>query len=309
MLTPTQNRPSDYNPEAVFEEHNLPGTPTDTFRCPCPVHGGEGYSFVYYGDIQRWKCFSHHCEDQYGSHLRGLINALSDAPAVRHHKPSTSRQSRYTPVTSDLDFTNRPNHAKYAPNPYIPYLIHRGFFSQTVKHFEAFVSHNKQHQLYNRIVLPVRDHNGQVVGFSGRSQNSDTTLKWCHYEFKSGEVIYNLHNTAGSDYIILVEGPFDVWRAWEAGIMACGALFGTNISRHQIYLLKKFGFKKVILCMDPDKAGGHATLKKNGIFDKLSDIESVYNIRHLLTDDLGDMTVDDIRKHICPEIQRIINEA
>ena len=293
------------NIDDIFAEYGLPGTANDTFRCRCPIHGGNGNSFVYYGDIQRWKCFSHHCEEEYGSGLSGLVYALT----------GTKRQKRswtfdpHQQTNNEIVFTNTPNNIPYVVNPYIPYLIHRGFFSQTVKHFEAFVSANKQHQLYDRVVLPVRDHNGQVVGFSGRSQDQHSALKWCHYEFKSGQVIYNFHNIKDAETIVLVEGPFDVWRAWEAGITFCGGLFGTNISRHQIHLINTSPIKNVILCLDPDKAGGHATIKKGGLFDKLSETKNVYSIRHVLQNDLGDMTVKDIRKHVCPEIQRIMNEA
>ena len=46
-------------------------------KCPCPVHNGDNPSgFSYSLEHRSWKCWTHHCESEYGSDIIGLIMGI-----------------------------------------------------------------------------------------------------------------------------------------------------------------------------------------------------------------------------------------
>ena len=46
------------------------------FQCPCPVHLGDGFAFVWWNESKAWHCFSHNCEETYGRGIKGLIKGV-----------------------------------------------------------------------------------------------------------------------------------------------------------------------------------------------------------------------------------------
>lgn len=119
----------------------------------------------------------------------------------------------------------------------------------------------------NRIMFPIYDIYGQVVGYSGRIYNSENTAKYVNSKasdiFKKGELLYNYHlakeETKKTKEIIIVEGFMDVIRLSIIGIDNVVGLMGTAITKEQILLLKQLRCK-VILCLDSDEAGEVATM-------------------------------------------------
>lgn len=120
---------------------------------------------------------------------------------------------------------------------------------------------------YNRIMFPLYDLNGNVVGFSGRIYNIEDPSKYINTRetpiFKKGELLYNYHrakNEARKEgKIIIVEGFLDVIRAYTVGIYNVVATMGTAVTKTQAHLIKKMA-KEVILCFDGDEAGAKATI-------------------------------------------------
>ena len=120
---------------------------------------------------------------------------------------------------------------------------------------------------YNRIMFPLWNLNGQVVGFSGRIYDTNDSSKYINSKeseiFKKGELLYNYHRAkdtarqAGS--IIIMEGFMDVIRAYSVGIKNTIATMGTAVTKQQATLIKRMA-KEVILCFDGDEAGAKATL-------------------------------------------------
>lgn len=120
---------------------------------------------------------------------------------------------------------------------------------------------------YNRIMFPLWDLNGQVVGYSGRIYNTTDTSKYINTReteiFKKGELIYNYHRAKETSrlegYIIVMEGFMDVIRAYSVGITNAIAMMGTAVTKIQANLIKRMA-KEVIICFDGDEAGAKATL-------------------------------------------------
>ena len=127
---------------------------------------------------------------------------------------------------------------------------------------------NDNHDIYNnRIMFPLYDITGKVVGFSGRRYDDIKENKYVNTRetdiFKKGEMLYHYHIAKDecrvSKSVIVMEGFMDVIRASTIGIKNTVALMGTALTKDQINLLKRLS-KNIILCLDGDDAGVKATL-------------------------------------------------
>lgn len=120
---------------------------------------------------------------------------------------------------------------------------------------------------YNRIMFPLYNLNGQVVGYSGRIFDNDDTAKYVNTKetviFKKGELLYNYHRAKEAvkktKSVIVMEGFMDVIRASSIGLDNVVASMGTAITKNQALLLKKLA-PTIILCFDGDQAGLKATI-------------------------------------------------
>lgn len=128
----------------------------------------------------------------------------------------------------------------------------------------------------NRIMFPLHDLEGKIVGFSGRIYNGENESKYVNSKesviFKKGTILYNYYKAF--DYarqkhqIIVVEGFMDVIRLYTIGIKNVVATMGTAITKEHANLIKKIS-KNVVLCFDGDKAGEKATISAIEALDKV----------------------------------------
>ncbi|MBR6690710.1 MAG: DNA primase [Bacilli bacterium] len=139
----------------------------------------------------------------------------------------------------------------------------------------------------NRIMFPLYDLNGKVIGYNGRVYNGETENKYVNSKetdiFKKRELLYNYHKAKDEarkkHQIILMEGPMDIIRAYTIGIKNCVATLGTAFGKEQAMLVRKLS-TNVILCFDGDDAGLKATkgaiveLEKLGIIPKIVRLEN-----------------------------------
>lgn len=139
----------------------------------------------------------------------------------------------------------------------------------------------------NRIMFPLYDLNGKVIGYNGRVYNGETENKYVNSKetdiFKKRELLYNYHRAKDEcrhkKQVIIMEGPMDVIRAYTIGVKNCVAALGTAFGSEQAMLVRKLS-NNVILCFDGDQAGLKATkgtieeLKKLGITPKIVRLEN-----------------------------------
>lgn len=129
---------------------------------------------------------------------------------------------------------------------------------------------------YNRIMFPLWNLNGQVVGFSGRIYDTNDSSKYINTKeteiFKKGEMLYNYHRAKDEarqlDTIIVMEGFMDVIRAYTIGVKNVIATMGTAVTKNQGLLIKRMA-KNVILCFDGDAAGAKATMSCSEVLSEL----------------------------------------
>lgn len=119
----------------------------------------------------------------------------------------------------------------------------------------------------NRIVFPLEDIDGHIVGFSGRiyTKKSDEPKYVNTSEnkiFKKGKLLYNFFRNINEirlqDEIYVFEGFMDVIAAYRAGINNAVATMGTALTDDQIQAISK-ATKNIIVCYDGDTAGIEAT--------------------------------------------------
>ena len=128
----------------------------------------------------------------------------------------------------------------------------------------------------NRIMIPIENLQGNVVGFTGRIYNGEEdTAKYLNTKetkiFKKGSILFNYHNARNAiretKTVVVVEGNMDAITLSAKGIKNVVALMGVAMSQVQIDTLKKLNVP-IILMLDNDAAGLDATLKNGELLRK-----------------------------------------
>ena len=141
----------------------------------------------------------------------------------------------------------------------------------------GLVRHGKNGGVYdtfrNRLMFPVIDVRGNVIGFSGRIlgdgepkyMNSPETLV-----FNKSRNLFalNLAKKSKCGYIILSEGNIDVASLHQAGFDSAVASLGTSLTPEQARLISRYT-DQVVIAYDNDGAGIKAAQRAIGILEKL----------------------------------------
>lgn len=196
------------------------------------------------------------------------------------------------------------------------YLKKRSLSEEVIKEFQIGLSLNENNQLVNllknkfdekyltqsglinesgtdlydvyrgRIMFPLYDLTGKIIGYNGRIYGNNTdNSKYINSKetpiFKKRTLLYNYHRA--KDYVrrnksvIIVEGPMDVIRCYEAGIKNVVAALGTAFGSEQAMLIRKLS-NNVILCFDGDAAGLKATKSAISELSKLNIIPKIVRL-------------------------------
>ena len=124
---------------------------------------------------------------------------------------------------------------------------------------------------HGRVMFPIHNLTGRVIGFGGRILQNDPEKKLAKYQNSPESEIYDKKQTlygiyfaknaiARQDECILVEGYFDVLRMHQIGIENVVASSGTSLTMEQIRLVKRYT-KNITMLYDGDSAGIHAALR------------------------------------------------
>lgn len=122
----------------------------------------------------------------------------------------------------------------------------------------------------NRIIFPLKDLEGNIVGFSGRKylENDPSDSKYINTSdtkfFKKGDILYNysdcINDIKINNNVYLFEGFMDVIAAVNANVKNSVASMGTSLTMNQIKAISRLT-KNVIVCYDSDGPGVAATIK------------------------------------------------
>lgn len=132
-----------------------------------------------------------------------------------------------------------------------------------------------------RLIFPLSDHRGNVVGFAGR------ILPWAVQDiakyinspdtpaYHKSHILYGMDITKSEirdqKYAVIVEGEIDMISSFQAGIKNVIAIKGSALTEDQLRLIARFA-KKIVLCLDSDFAGDEAA-KRGAILAVNMDFE------------------------------------
>ncbi len=118
-----------------------------------------------------------------------------------------------------------------------------------------------------RLMFPLVDHRGRVLGFGGRTLKDETPKYLNSPEgplYQKGHLLYGLYQArraiADSDEVVVVEGYTDVLGLVQAGLANVVASMGTALTDAQIGLMMRFT-SNVTFMFDADRAGTEAMLR------------------------------------------------
>ncbi|TSB46748.1 DNA primase [Alkalicoccobacillus porphyridii] len=126
----------------------------------------------------------------------------------------------------------------------------------------------------NRLMFPIWDSQGKVVGFSGRLvgegkpkylNSPDTPI------FHKNKLLYGLHLARASirkkNIAVLLEGAADVVAAWGAGVDNGVATLGTALTEEHAKILRR-NAEHILICYDSDSAGQSAAFRSASLLEK-----------------------------------------
>jgi len=125
----------------------------------------------------------------------------------------------------------------------------------------------------DRVMFPIMDASGRVVGFSGRIFTTGTdAAKYLNSPetelFNKSEIMFGYdkakHGIHKLDFSLIVEGQFDVVLSHQAGYHNAVAVSGTALTPSHVSLLQRLS-NRVVLALDADKAGINAVKRAANI--------------------------------------------
>ncbi|PIP65766.1 DNA primase [Candidatus Peregrinibacteria bacterium CG10_big_fil_rev_8_21_14_0_10_49_16] len=174
----------------------------------------------------------------------------------------------------------------------------------------------------NRLMFPIHDHQGRLIGFGGRTMGNDNAKYMNSPEgilYHKSTVFFGLDKAkdAARDTkeFIVVEGYFDVLACHRIGLKHTIACCGTALTEEHAHILKRY-VDQVTLCLDQDTAGKQAAERA---FCVLAAEGLHVNMVTLSEKDPADLVLEDadaLKKsiteeripyihHVCDEMQRM----
>jgi DNA primase len=162
----------------------------------------------------------------------------------------------------------------FAPSAWDKILVagQRAGFTVPEMYGVGLVQRSQKGQEYDRfrarIMFPIRDARGRVLGFGGRATRDDQKPKYVNTSetdfFHKSEILYGLDRAraamAKENRALVVEGYTDVLALHQAGLEGAVGVMGTAITPDQVKTLSGV-VDEVVLALDADEAGQEAMLR------------------------------------------------
>ncbi|MBI5356688.1 toprim domain-containing protein [Candidatus Collierbacteria bacterium] len=147
--------------------------------------------------------------------------------------------------------------------------------SSAIQNSEFRIQNSYYDRFRGRVMFPLRDVRGQILGFAGRLL--DPEIKEAKYINSPETAVYrksknlfgifeNHEDIRKKGEAVLVEGEFDCISSWQAGIKNVVAVKGTALTSGQVKLVRRYG-RKVVVCLDSDSAGQEALIRSLPILE------------------------------------------
>ena len=168
-------------------------------------------------------------------------------------------------------------------------------------------------RMHRRLIFPIHDPRGQVVGFGGRALSAQHKPKYLNSPdsiiFQKKEQLYGLYQALSArgigDEIVVVEGYMDVVMLTQHGVQNAVATLGTALGEAHLRLLWRY-VSRLVFCFDGDAAGRRAAQK--AMFTAIPFLEDGRVIRFVFLENDSDPD-DFIRSQGCDAWYAKIREA
>lgn len=267
---------------------------TQTWRCfgAC-ADGGDLFSYVMKREAWDFKEALRHLAQRAGVQLEEL------SPAAREKRNEEERLTGLLQAATDY-FQQLLLHAPQGAHAR-QYVEERGLEAQTLEAFgigfaldswdacrtqfnsqgyddddllnaglltENVEKGSRYDRFRNRLMIPIRDVSGRVVGFGARTLEKDGIPKYLNSPqtalFDKSNLLYGLdmakRDIREARQAVIVEGYMDVMQGWQAGFRNMVAQMGTALTDTQLGLLKRYT-KRFVIALDADAAGVQATMR------------------------------------------------
>jgi len=165
----------------------------------------------------------------------------------------------------------------------------KGYTDQELKDSGLVTVSQKNGNIFDRfrgrLMFPIIDVRGNVIGFGGRIiKKDDNSAKYLNSPetliFNKRKNLFglNLAKKTKKDYLILVEGNIDVVALHQYGFDNAVASLGTSLTEEQATLLTRYT-EQIVLIYDGDEAGQRATRRAIPILEKAGIQVKVLQIR------------------------------
>ncbi|SCX91885.1 DNA primase [Alkaliphilus peptidifermentans] len=164
------------------------------------------------------------------------------------------------------------------------HLLKLGYDEKTINISGLIIARKDKSGYYdrfrNRIMYPIFDTRGNVIGFGGRVLDNSLPKYLNSPEtpiFNKSNTLYGLNiarKNITDGKIIIVEGYMDVIALHQHGFKNCVASLGTSLTKGHALLLKKY-CQEVIVCFDGDEAGTNATIRSLDVLEEAGLIPKV----------------------------------
>ena len=161
----------------------------------------------------------------------------------------------------------------------------------------------------NRVIIPIADERGRVVGFGGRVLD-DSTPKYLNTPetvlFNKRRILFGLDRAKQAikqaGYAIVVEGYMDAISVFSAGVKNVVASLGTAFTAEHGKLLMRYA-PAIYFCYDSDEAGQKATIRALSIVQGTG-----VTVRVIVVPD-GKDPDEYIRRHGAEAFQQLVKKA
>lgn len=201
-----------------------------------------------------------------------VLNRVAEFYSAQFKKQNSAIAVNYLKKRGLTGHTAKTFAMGYAPEGWDHLLSHFQGDSEALKVLEeaGLIIKHESGRFYdrfrNRIMFPIRDRKGNVLGFGGRVMDKSQPKYLNSPEsplFQKGHCLYGIYEAMQGERwhkAIVVEGYFDVVMLAQHGIKGAVATLGTAITSHHLsYLFQQM--HDVVFCFDGDKAGQTAAWK------------------------------------------------
>lgn len=283
------------------------------FRARCPFHTERTPSFFVSPSRGTFHCFGCNkggdiftfVQDIEGLDFPGALRLLAERAGVElprfSKKEATEEESLRTILEAATIFFQRNLAGSKEPIAYVygrgltkqslqdfrigfappgfenltEYLREKGFSMEQAEHAGLLIrgARGYHDRFRSRIMFPLYDSVGRVVGFSGRIFGEDDGMgKYVNTPetplYHKSRILYGYDRAKSvireKGSAVLVEGQMDLIAAHQSGVKNAVAVSGTAFSEHHAAMLSRLA-SKVVLAFDADSAGQKASARAAGI--------------------------------------------